>query len=308
MPEITVPCAICSGTGWATHEDRHTETRQDQCRTCGGTGQVPARPGESRATSWPDAVPGAEAGALTLDEPAAAVLRDIVLIRLEDGGTLDRILSSGDIALLAIRAANAALLSRLSTPPDLIQAAREAAAQIAEEKGASFFVEAIRAGEYDRLPSVQAALRQEEGSRGEGWQPIETAPQDGTWLETCRIGAPDPSFCGMLHNGYAEPPETAWWCIHGDRWQAAQRPHDHWQPTHWRPLSAAPTPDANSGGEAPGRDETARKRRFRRQEAAEDAFLAHDLAPLRQRIAMALDAADAFDASPRPSSQEVGDA
>ncbi|WP_210207022.1 hypothetical protein [Methylobacterium currus] len=60
MPEIIVSCDQCSGTGWATHEDRHTETRQDQCRTCGGTGQVPARPGESRETSWPWAVPGAQ--------------------------------------------------------------------------------------------------------------------------------------------------------------------------------------------------------------------------------------------------------
>ncbi|WP_053078784.1 hypothetical protein [Methylobacterium tarhaniae] len=59
MPTITVPCATCAGTGWATHEDRHTETRQDQCRTCGGTGQVPARPGEARETSWPCAVPDA---------------------------------------------------------------------------------------------------------------------------------------------------------------------------------------------------------------------------------------------------------
>ncbi|GJD60225.1 zinc finger-like domain-containing protein [Methylobacterium frigidaeris] len=60
MPTITVPCATCSGTGSATYEDRHTETRQDQCRTCGGTGQVPSRSGESRETSWPFAVPGAQ--------------------------------------------------------------------------------------------------------------------------------------------------------------------------------------------------------------------------------------------------------
>ncbi len=66
MPTITIPCATCSGTGWATHEDRHTETRQDHCRTCGGTGQVPARPGESCETSWPAAVPGAEQPATDL--------------------------------------------------------------------------------------------------------------------------------------------------------------------------------------------------------------------------------------------------
>ncbi len=59
MTEITVPCEPCAGTGWATHEDRHAETNRDVCTACGGAGQVPARPGESRETSWPFAVPGA---------------------------------------------------------------------------------------------------------------------------------------------------------------------------------------------------------------------------------------------------------
>ncbi|GJD63790.1 zinc finger-like domain-containing protein [Methylobacterium frigidaeris] len=59
MTTITVTCATCSGTGWATHEDRHTETNRDVCRVCGGEGKVPARPGEARETSWPFAVPEA---------------------------------------------------------------------------------------------------------------------------------------------------------------------------------------------------------------------------------------------------------
>lgn len=49
--------------------------------------------------------------AFTLDAPAAAVLRDIVLIRFADGGRLDGMLSAGEIALVAVRAANAALLA-----------------------------------------------------------------------------------------------------------------------------------------------------------------------------------------------------
>lgn len=75
---------------------------------------------------------------------------------------------------------------------------------------------------------------------GQTWLPIAQAERDGTPYETCRMGAPDPSFGGESFGGYAEPPETAWWCVLGERWQAAQRPHDVWEPTHFRPLSAAP--------------------------------------------------------------------
>lgn len=111
MTKITVPCEPCAGTGWATHEDRHTETRQDQCRTCGGTGQVPARPGESRETSWPDAVPGAlrpgseivhhirrgglyevlhRGATIETDRPLADDAEVIVCRRVSDGGIVVR--------------------------------------------------------------------------------------------------------------------------------------------------------------------------------------------------------------------------
>ncbi len=63
MISKTIPCATCSGTGWTSREDRHTETNRDVCTTCGGTGQVPTHPGERREPSWPDAVPGAAAAA-----------------------------------------------------------------------------------------------------------------------------------------------------------------------------------------------------------------------------------------------------
>lgn len=60
MPEITVSCDMCSGTGDATHGDQHASTNMDRCRKCGGEGKIPARSGESRETSWPWAVPGAQ--------------------------------------------------------------------------------------------------------------------------------------------------------------------------------------------------------------------------------------------------------
>ncbi|WP_342106345.1 hypothetical protein [Methylobacterium sp. SI9] len=46
-----LPCARCAGTGWNSHDDRHTETNMDRCRDCGGTGQIPAATGERREAS-----------------------------------------------------------------------------------------------------------------------------------------------------------------------------------------------------------------------------------------------------------------
>lgn len=52
MPDLSLPCEACAGTGWATHEDRHAETRPDVCTTCCGTGRVPSRTGEIRGGSF----------------------------------------------------------------------------------------------------------------------------------------------------------------------------------------------------------------------------------------------------------------
>lgn len=62
---LRLPCPTCSGTGTDTHEDRHTETNRDTCRTCGGTGAIPPRTGESAEASFsadrPDALtPGGQ--------------------------------------------------------------------------------------------------------------------------------------------------------------------------------------------------------------------------------------------------------
>ncbi len=75
-----------------------------------------------------------------------------------------------------------------------------------------------------------------------GWQPIETAPiGDWSWpLLTCRMGETMQCFGDQLVNGYAEPPEAAYWNEHGDCWTPIQRPHDVWEPTHWMPLPPPP--------------------------------------------------------------------
>lgn len=47
----SLPCPRCSGTGFDTHEDRHTQTRQDVCRACGGDGVVDPRTGTCAVAS-----------------------------------------------------------------------------------------------------------------------------------------------------------------------------------------------------------------------------------------------------------------
>lgn len=51
MSAIRLPCLRCAGTGWDTHEDRHTMTNRDVCRPCAGTGFIEARTGETRESS-----------------------------------------------------------------------------------------------------------------------------------------------------------------------------------------------------------------------------------------------------------------
>ena len=63
------------------------------------------------------------------------------------------------------------------------------------------------------------------------WQPIETAPDDGTEVELGRVG------CGDIHRGiwargrWRDPifDDPLFWC--GDP-----------EPTHWQPLPAPPSP------------------------------------------------------------------
>lgn len=84
-----------------------------------------------------------------------------------------------------------------------------------------------------------------------GWQPIETAPKEG-WhapILTCCMGEPVSWFGHEPVAGYAQPPSTAYWNEHADCWTPCQRPHDVWEPTHWRPIPAAPVTRARQNGE-----------------------------------------------------------
>jgi hypothetical protein len=67
---IEVDCWTCAGTGNMTLGGGRNNLK-DRCTTCGGKGKMPARTGESAATSWPLAVPGA--GTREQDEPTICV-------------------------------------------------------------------------------------------------------------------------------------------------------------------------------------------------------------------------------------------
>ena len=77
------------------------------------------------------------------------------------------------------------------------------------------------------------------------WQPIETAPRDGTWFVICRAGEPELCEAGcfkqLMWSSYTE--------AHSGLYRKVERSISDWQgfnnfhrATHWAPLP--PVPDA----------------------------------------------------------------
>lgn len=58
----------------------------------------------------------------------------------------------------------------------------------------------------------------------DGWQPIDTAPKDGTWMLTCRQNDTDSVRIAQWR--------AEGWCDDGDGYTIDER---HW-PTHWMPM------------------------------------------------------------------------
>ena len=69
----------------------------------------------------------------------------------------------------------------------------------------------------------------------DGWQPIETAPKDGTWFVAARFV----KGCEYVRYGYAKI----------DRWHEIggldQFNKKFWPATHWMPLPPPPTKDSH---------------------------------------------------------------
>lgn len=70
-----------------------------------------------------------------------------------------------------------------------------------------------------------------EPAEGEGmseWQPIETAPKDGTEIIACQSGTPEVGL--ILWDA-----DEACWLEPADEWSGP-----NWLPTHWMPLPPSP--------------------------------------------------------------------
>ena len=74
------------------------------------------------------------------------------------------------------------------------------------------------------------------------WQPIETAPKDGTEVLVMYVHIDTQ----IVHNGFYmhdedDPKETGWWSYYQS--ECSRIKLDEWMtPTHWMPLPAAPQP------------------------------------------------------------------
>lgn len=72
------------------------------------------------------------------------------------------------------------------------------------------------------------------------WQPIETAPKDGTPIIVGNSAGPWVArYCAVFQSGYR--PENPWQCMMLNRWHMPR--HASSVPTHWMPLPEPP--DAN---------------------------------------------------------------
>ena len=166
MTEIEVPCPTCSGTANMTPGGGRNNLK-DRCTTCGGRRTIPARPGESRETSWPFAVPGAELSAKVsiLEERVKASVR-----YFRDGAAV----RTGVLQDHASHIADVlqSLLSEPVTPcaaepaDDALAQARRLAADLAEERFRGDLAALFLSGAGDDHPWVRSALRGLQAANG----------------------------------------------------------------------------------------------------------------------------------------------
>ena len=76
------------------------------------------------------------------------------------------------------------------------------------------------------------------------WQPIETAPKDGTLLLLIMVGF-EPAVGAYYSHGWDYQTEDCF--AEYDHWLAYLENRGVWKPTHWMPL---PTPPTNPKGAA----------------------------------------------------------
>lgn len=73
------------------------------------------------------------------------------------------------------------------------------------------------------------------------WQPIETAPKDGTWILLCKATDADGKpITGESFGLFVQ--RAAWWEVDGwvDYCAMVRDPNVFFNPTHWMPLPEPP--------------------------------------------------------------------
>lgn len=78
------------------------------------------------------------------------------------------------------------------------------------------------------------------------WQPIETAPKDGTYFDAWFV----------LENGHGCRFANCSYHYYSDGWRIIGRPSVGWKATHWMPLPSPPDETPGLAGDAVRQDET----------------------------------------------------
>lgn len=106
---------------------------------------------------------------------------------------------------------------------------REVAAGMMNEDG-----ERAQLSEADRLDRLASHLEALTTARDDGWQPIETAPRDGTWVLLCEYSGNPDIRSDYYAGAYAGGKDGYWMAACGQ--YVTETP----QPTHWRMLPEPP--------------------------------------------------------------------
>ncbi len=138
------------------------------------------------------------------------------------------------------------LLDKIQTDLRGAQEFRDAVFDLLEGTPFHSRTDNIYDGFYGRLRAALAAApaAAPAPAQAEGWQPIETAPKDGTTIIAYEPGGTYPSG-----NAFPACVGTAYWrnadTLNPGMWCGPYNPRDY--PTHWMPLPVPPSaPDAET--------------------------------------------------------------
>lgn len=113
----------------------------------------------------------------------------------------------------------------------------KAKAAVREAKEVADYIYQVAGTDKKRIETIQFALEHLARSLDEGWQSIETAPKDGTWIlaywPTMKIGEMP---CAVFYDEGVYSNPNAWMTVKNNEYGA-----DEVYPTHWMPFTKDPT-------------------------------------------------------------------